>query len=214
MGENNVKATWRESTPDVVIEVVMHEARPKQCNHQCPWRVANLDLVTVFVYDHEVPNCPYDPGSYEMTSGRYEYLWDHLKTGRYGDQRGLCHIARRGTWEHARIDGFTGKARWKLVACQCTGALVLQQRELLRHVEHGRSALTQEGAARVAADMLGREVAESEVAGLDPRNLRAQTVGVRELLEHAHPALLDAEIGSPLLAPVSERELCVWGGGR
>ena len=77
----------------------------------------------------------------------------------------------------------------------------MQQRELLRHVERGESALTVRGAARVASDMLGREVAEHELGDLD----------VTELLKHAHPSLLDPKIGSDAVAPLlSERERHEW----
>ena len=78
----------------------------------------------------------------------------------------------------------------------------MQQRELLRHIEGAPSGLTPEGAARVAGDMLGREVAEDEVARLDIRNV----------LDHAHPSLLDPAIGSEAVAPpLTARELHDWG---
>ena len=77
----------------------------------------------------------------------------------------------------------------------------MQQREILRHVENGRSALTARGAARVAGDMLGHPVAEHEVADLD----------VRELLAHAHPSLLDPKIGSDAVsAALSDSEVRDW----
>ena len=50
--------------------------------------------------------------------------------------------------------------------------------------------------------MLGREVAEDEVARLDISNL----------LDHAHPSLLDPAIGSEAVAPpLTARELRDWG---
>jgi hypothetical protein len=77
----------------------------------------------------------------------------------------------------------------------------MQQREALRHVERGHSALTPQGAARVAAEMLGRPVAEHELATLNPR----------DLLDLAHPSLLDPSIGSDAVAPApSEREMRDW----
>jgi hypothetical protein len=77
----------------------------------------------------------------------------------------------------------------------------MQQRELLRHVARGSSALTPQGAARVASDMLGRRIAEDELGGLD----------VAELLANAHPSLLDRKIGSDAVAPpLSESELAEW----
>ena len=77
----------------------------------------------------------------------------------------------------------------------------MQQREVLRHVERGESALTPEGAARVASEMLGREVAKHELGHLD----------LRELIEHAHPFLLDPKIGSDAVAPpLSRREIHKW----
>jgi hypothetical protein len=200
MAGDDVKATWTEPGKNgSVISVSMLEPRSRQCNSVCPWRVANHGKTVPFEYDHEVPGIPVDTHC-RFTPERYAHWWDHLKTGRYGDWRNLCHIMREGTWTET-LTSLIGVTRWNVVPCQCTGALVLQQRELLRHVEHGRSALTAEGAARVAGDMLGRQVAVHDVAGLR----------VRELLEHAHPALLGSEIGSPHLAPVSDRERREWG---
>ena len=112
-----------------------------------------------------------------------------------------AYAAAAATWPHTETSRLTGITRWSVMQCQCAGSWVLQQRELLRHVEHGESGLTGEGAARVASDMLGREVDEHDVADLE----------VRELLEHASPSLLDSQIGSPHLAPLSEQELREWG---
>jgi hypothetical protein len=196
---DDVKATWTQpGKAGSVVDVTMLEPRSRQCNRACPWRVANHGKTVPFEYDHEVANMPCDTHCH-YTAENAAHWWDHLKTGLYGDWRNLCHVMRRGTWEHTQ-KSLLGPVRWKMVACQCTGSLVLQQRELLRHVEHGKSGLTGEGAARVATAMLGREIAESDVAGLD----------VGELVRHASPSLLDPQIGSPHLAPVSGRERSAW----
>jgi hypothetical protein len=198
--DDRVKATWEQPGKGrSVVSVVMYEPRTRQCNRSCPWRVSNHGKTIPFEYDHEVANVPTDTHCH-YTPERAALWWDHLKTGRYGDWRNLCHVMRKGTWDHMLTNRLTGITRWHMVACQCTGGLVLQQRELLRHVENGRSALTAEGAARVASDMLGREVGEHDVAVLD----------VSELLQHAHPALLDPQISSPHLASLSDRELRDW----
>jgi len=106
----------------------------------------------------------------------------------------LCHVRLEGTQRHS------GNV-WDIVGRQCTGALVVQQREVLRQVERGESALSIQGAARVASDMLGHEVAEHQLANLD----------LRELLRHAHPALLDPSIGSDAAAPpLTDGEIQEW----
>ena len=61
------------------------------------------------------------------------------------------------------------------------------------------------GAALVAGDMLGCDVTEAELPDLD----------IQDLADHSHPSLLDPAIGSEAVAPpLTERELCEWGGPR
>ena len=93
--------------------------------------------------------------------------------------------------------------------CECTGARVLLDRELLRFVQHGpdASALTVEGAQRHATVMLGREtvstvdvLTESELEALD----------WRDLLAYASPALLDERIRYEDVEPPSEQEQRDW----
>jgi hypothetical protein len=145
-------------------------------------------------YDHEVPGIPMPEGGFTFAPWKRARVWDNdLRNGVYG-YGSLCHVRLQGTQLRP------GNV-WDVVARQCSGALVMQQREVLRHVERGESALTLQGAARVATDMLGREVAEHELGDLD----------VRELLEHAHPSLLDPKIGSDAVAPLlSEWEIHEW----
>ena len=209
---SQVKATWLERHGSVTVQVLMHEPKARPCNRSCPYRVANHGKSRPFTYDHEVEGIPYDPICH-YTLEKYEAQWDALKHGQHGQrpsaghvqlvagQPSCCHVARRGSGEMPLSGAFGQPVAARLVANQCTGALVLQQRELLRHVENGSSGLTRRGAARVATDMLGREVSKRALSRLD----------VGELLEHAHPALLDQAIGNPLLAPLSERELSEWG---
>ena len=145
-------------------------------------------------YDHEVPDIPMTEGPYVFASWKRASLWeDGLRDGVPG-YGALCHVRLEGT---QRKPGNV----WDIVGRQCTGAFVVQQREVLRHVERGESALSAEGAARVASDMLGREVTEHELGNLD----------LRELLQHAHPALLDTNIGSDAVAPpLTDREIQEW----
>jgi hypothetical protein len=209
----DVKAQWIAEGADddegaYFYRVCMLEPRGRQCNKSCPWRVANWGTSPDFVYDHDVAGTP-TGNTCRYTDENYAGYWDSLRTGSY-DWANLCHVARRGTQRHhpwvspgpsvTLDDGRRVRVNQTHVACQCTGSIVLLQRELLRHVECGASALTPAGAARIASDMLGRTVNEGDLAGL----------GVRELLERAHPLLLDPAIGAPQLAPVSEREARDW----
>jgi hypothetical protein len=171
----------------------MLQPRPRPCNHQCPWLADNHGKTVKLRYDHEVPGIPM-PEQFTFAPWKRTEVWaDDLRDGvpGYGS---LCHVRLPGT--HRRPDD-----AWDIVGCQCTGALVMQQRELLRQVEGGTSALSPRGAARVAADMLGREVTEEELGKLE----------LQELLAHAHPALLDPRIGSDAVAAtLSEREKQRW----
>lgn len=212
----DVKATWTERVFNgtATVRVVMRQPKSRPCNRSCPWRVANHDKTVPYVYDHEVLGIPYDP-TCKYTREKYEASWDALKHGQHGQrasaghvklvagQPSCCHIARRGTRE-LPLGGMYGRPLAQLVANQCTGGLVVQQREVVRHVESGSSALTRAGAARVASDMLGRDVSGRELPRLD----------VGELLAHAHPALRDQQIGSPLLEPVADVERDRWARAR
>jgi hypothetical protein len=133
-------------------------------------------------------------GQYEFAPWKRTCAWEHgLKDGVPG-YAALCHVRREGT---QRKSGNV----WDVVGRQCTGAFVMQQREVLRRVERGESALSSQGVARVAGDMLGREVSEHELDHLD----------LRELLQHAHPSLLDPSIGSDAVAPpLTDREIDEW----
>jgi hypothetical protein len=194
---DDVKTTWPVSDgaeAQLVHHVTMRRPGQKPCNCQCPWLVDNHGTTVGLFYDHEVPGIPMPEGEFDFAPWKRAQVWESdLRDGLDG-YGSLCHVRLPGT--RRKPD-----STWDVVARQCTGALVMQQRELLRRVVRGESALTPQGAARVAGDMLGREVAEHELAGLD----------VRELLEHAHPSLLDPRIGSDAVAPpLSERERDEW----
>ena len=198
---DDVKTTWHVkdgAKPQLAHHVTMRHPKPAPCNHQCPWLVENHGETVELLYDHEVPGIPMPENSFSFAPWKRAAVWENdLREGADG-YGSLCHVRLQGT-------RLTTHSTWDVVSRQCAGALVMQQRELLRHVERGESALTAHGAARVAGDMLGREVAEHDLAELD----------VGELLERAHPSLLDAKIGSDAVAPLlSERELHDWGGLR
>jgi hypothetical protein len=215
----NVKARWiaqgalgpNDEDEAYVWRVCMLEPRDRQCNKSCPWRVASFGTAPAFEYDHEVIGRPSD-STCRYSDETYAGYWEMLRTGSY-DWANLCHVARRGTRAHdpswspggtvPLADGRRVQVDQTHVVCQCTGSYVLQQREVLRHVETGTSAMTPAGAARIAGEMLGRPVTEDELSSLD----------VRELLRGAHPALLNPDIGSPHLAPLSADERGSWGSG-
>jgi hypothetical protein len=194
---DQVKSTWSSGGGALtqLVNVTMRPAKPRPCNTQCPWLVANHGRTVRLFYDHEVPGVAMPEGEFTFAPWKRARVWaDDLRDGvdGYGS---LCHVRLPGT----RL-GPGNMA--DVVARQCSGALVMQQREVLRRVQGGECALTPAGAARVAGEMLGREVAEHELTDLD----------VRELLEHAHPSLLDPKIGSDAVAPpLSEREMVEWG---
>ena len=160
---DDVKSTWCVdgwARPKDAHHVTMRSPLPRTCNHQCPWLVANHDRTVELAYDHEVPGIPMTEGPYIFASWKRASLWeDGLRDGVPG-YGALCHVRLEGT---QRKPGNV----WDIVGRQCTGAFVMQQREVLRHVERGESALSAEGAARVASDMLGREVTEHELGSLD-----------------------------------------------
>jgi hypothetical protein len=199
--QNDVKATWQigdEARPQLVHHVTMCHPRSKPCNGQCPWLVNNHGTTVELYYDHQVPGVPMPEIPFSFAPWKRTLVWEgDLRDGLDG-YGSLCHVRLQGT---RRKPGDT----WDVVAHQCSGALVMQQREVLRHVERGESALTAQGAARVAGDMLGREVAERELADL----------AISVLLAHAHPSLLDPRIGSDAVAPpLSEHEMQEWARSR
>jgi hypothetical protein len=157
--------------------------------------MANHGKSVKLYYDHEVPGIEMPPDKFSFAPWKRAAIWDeHLKDGVHG-YGSLCHVRLPGTQQPP------GEA-WNIVACQCTGALVMQQRELLRYVTRGQSALSPQGAALVASEMLGRQIAAEELDALD----------VRKLLACAHPSLLDPKIGSEAVAPpLSKREIREWG---
>lgn len=173
--------------------VILHAAADQPCNNQCPWLEANHGLVVELEYDHEVPGIPMSPGPYSFDPSKRVQIWENnLQDGicGYGN---VCHVRLKGT--HEREDG-----SWQ-VARQCVGALVMQQRELIRHLEHRSSALSRAGAARVASELLGRPVTEEQL----------DAVGVDEVKARAHLALVDDRIGcSEVASPLSDREVRAW----
>ena len=81
----------------------------------------------------------------------------------------------------------------------------MQQREVLRHVERGESALSLQGAARVASDMLAARW----------RSRSSATWIFGNCCGHAPPSLLDTQIGSNAIAPpLTDREIHEWAGLR
>lgn len=197
-GPDDVKATWHlgdGAESQAVHHVTMRNPKSRPCNGQCPWLIANHGRTVELFYDHEVPGIALPEGGFSFAPWKRARVWDNdLRDGSSG-YGSLCHVRLPGTQQKP------GNA-WDVVAHQCSGALVMQQREVLRHVERGRSALTAQGAARIAGDMLGRSVAEHELANLD----------LGELLDRAHPSLLDPKIGSDAVAPpLSKREMHAWG---
>jgi hypothetical protein len=194
---DDVKSVWafEGGSPPQPVRVAMLEPRPKPCNNQCPWLVANHGETRQLFYDHEVPGIELpDGGAYSFSPWKRAQVWaDDLQNGITG-YGSLCHVRGKGTKQ--RADGAVD-----VVSCQCTGALVMQQREVLRHIKRGESALTTPGAARVAGDMLGREVSERDLGKID----------IADLLACAHPMLLDPKIGSDAVAPpLSKREMREW----
>jgi hypothetical protein len=189
------KASWAIGTETQdVHRITMLEPRSRTCNRQCPWRAENYGKSGPLEYDHEVPGIPM-PEDFNFATWKRADIWKndlcHGEPG-YG---GLCHVRLAGT-------KLTERGTWNIVSHQCTGALVMQQRELLRYVAHGKnSTLTDRGAARIASDMLGRKITENELAQLDSRELAAA----------AHPALLDAAIGcDAVAAPFTAEECATW----
>jgi hypothetical protein len=194
---DDVKSTWWSGSPELPQlghHITMRQPRPRPCNSLCPWLVENHGTTVNLFYDHEVPGIEMTNTEFTFAPWKRARIWDgNLKDGVHG-YGSLCHVRMLGTQLRS------GDA-WDIVGRQCTGALVMQQRELLRHVKCGESALSPQGAARVARDMLGREVADHGLCKLD----------IRELLANAHPSLLDPNIGSEAVAPpLSEQEMREW----
>jgi hypothetical protein len=195
--DDDVKSTWycgNPEFPQLGHHVTMRQPRSKPCNDQCPWLLANHGKSVKLYYDHEVPGIGMPDGEFTFAPWKRARIWDeYLKDGVHG-YGSLCHVRLRGT-QNQSWDA------WDIVGCQCTGVIVMQQREVVRHVERGESALSPQGAARIASEMLGREIAEDALGALD----------LRELLAHAHPSLLDPNIESDAVAaPLSKREMLEW----
>ena len=195
--DKGIKDTWysgNSELPQLGHRVTMCEPRSKPCNNQCPWLVANHGKSVKLYYDHKVPGIAMPEGEFSFAPWKRAGIWDdHLKDGVHG-YGSLCHVRLPGTQQPAGD-------RWDIVACQCTGALVMQQREVVRYASRGESALSAQGVARIASEMLGREIGEQSLSALN----------VRELLAHAHPSLLDPKIGSDAVArPLSKREMREW----
>lgn len=195
--EPEIKASWFSGCPEfpqLGDRFKMLHSRDRPCNDQCPWLVENQGRSLKLRYDHEVPGIGMPDGDFEFAPWKRSEVWHgDLRDGVAG-YGSLCHVRLQGTGQHE--DG-----TWEVVGHQCTGALVMQQREVIRHVEHGQSALSRRGVARLASDMLDRSVTDEQIADID-RN---------EVLRRAHPALLDQDIGAPIVAPApTEDERAAW----
>lgn len=186
------------------VRVIMHEPKAGACGKWCGWRTFNFGQTVVCEDDHEIEG-EWAGGNNvcEGDAATYTKMWDR---GRNDSGAGLkdgypqlCHIQRRGSGEPTPDEQRAGVDR-RVVACQCASSVVLQQREAIRQVENGTSALSLTGAAAVAADMLGRRVFRWDLTRLD----------VGDLLAHAHPALFDDTIGSPLIPALSAGEIARW----
>ena len=137
----DAKSTWCIGTETQdVHRVTMLQPRPRTCNGQCPWLQANHGKTIALYYDHEVPGIAM-PETFTFAAWKRVDVWTNdLRHGEPGFGS-LCHVRLKGTEQ-------TSRDTWKVVSRQCTGALVVQQRELVRHVKSGKSALTLRGAAR------------------------------------------------------------------
>jgi hypothetical protein len=173
---------------------------------RCPWLVENHDIVEAQPLEAD--------GAY-LPATRAD-IWSHgrRRDGSnigcsggdfYADGGGLvdgahmaCHIRRE-----ENLVGPAGIA--SLRVCECTGARVLLDRELLRYVQHGpeASALNADGAGRHAAVILGRDTV---LTGHD-----LDSLDWRDLIEHTSPALLDPRIRFEHVPPPCARERRDWG---
>ncbi len=188
---DEVKKTWCMAGDH---HVTMRQPRAHPCNGQCPWLVANHGTAVELYYDHEVPGIGLPEGDFDFAPWKRAQVWENDRKDGVHAFGSLCHVRMKGTELRAGDS-------WDVVSHQCTGAHVMQQRELLRHVEHWASALTATGAARLASEMLGRDVAEDELSHL----------ALGELLARAHPGLLDPAIGSSAVAPpLTTGEIARW----
>lgn len=197
MDQTNIKSSWLsgcQELPQLGDRFTMLQPRDHPCNDQCPWLTENQGRSLTLWYDHEVPGIAMPEGEFEFAPWKRLEVWNaDLRDGIAG-YGSLCHVRLRGTCQ--RDDG-----TWEVVGRQCTGALVMQQRELLRHIEHGDSALSRHGAARVASEMLDRPVTDQQIGDID----------CDRLLRKAHTALLDEHIGAPAVAlPPTKDELAAW----
>lgn len=195
--QRDVKAVWYSGPPELPQlghRITMLEARDAPCNGQCPWLAANHGTPRSLYNDHEVAGVDMPGEPFDFAPWKRVELWNaELKEGAVG-YSSLCHIRLKGTEKRADDS-------WQIVGRQCTGALVMQQRELLRFLVDGKSALSPAGAANIASAMLDRPVAVEELDELSRDELRGAL----------HPALTDPEIGCiDVAAAIDATEIRRW----
>lgn len=195
--ESGGDVVWYYGDPDLPQlghRIAMRRPKDRPCNGQCPWLNANQGDSRKLYDDHEIAGVELPDEPFEFAAWKRATLWDaELKEGTVG-YAALCHVRLPGT--ELRADD-----TWNIVGRQCVGALVMQQRELMRHLVDGRSLLTLIGLARVASGALNRSMPPEELALIDRAELRAAL----------HPALLDSAIGCHAVAAgVDAAEALKW----
>lgn len=150
-------------------------AKPKACAH-CPWRLANQAKV-----GHADPHKFYSKSNLAR-------LWKQLRNG----ELMTCHPTdpRMGEFEHApkvKPDGTTH---------ECTGALILQQRELMRYQEATDPGGT--GSYPTRAPWMSRR----GLLRIAERAMFGHTFLDREM---SRPNLNDADVGYPPLGDWKEQ---------
>jgi hypothetical protein len=192
-----VKVVWFSGPadlPQLGDRITMLEARTTICNGQCPWLRDNQGASRPLYNDHEAASIEVASEPFDFGTWRRSELWDAELRDATAGYASLCHVRLKGT-ERRSDDS------WHIVGRQCTGALVMQQRELLRFLIGGASALSPAGAAGVASAALDRPVTVEDLPGI-PR---------RELHRALHPRILDPAIGCDAVGPpVSLDELAEW----
>jgi hypothetical protein len=139
----------------------------------CPWRRSNWGR-------DDTPHPEYN------TAERRDAMWDEFAEREAGT--GL----RFGTtmWCHVG-DGHDAKH-------ECTGGVVLQQRECIRALRHGgASQLTYKGLLQVARSLCLRD--EINLLGIPVMSLLAKNV--EAVLRRVHPQIANPEIGHHALEP-------------
>jgi hypothetical protein len=188
---------WRLQDNGVRIHYTRMQPKGHPCT-RCPLLVSNHDRVGEPPLENE--------GTY--TRSTRADLWNHgartdggslgsdaLVPGHHRDQglktgnTMLCHIRR----QESSTPSLGLSERASIVACECTSGAVLQQRELLRYLESRPSRFDAQSAAICAVETVGRA-----------------DVTVDEVLEHANPALLDANIWIEDVEPLSDDERDRW----